>query len=82
MKQSLTVKQLSELAQEAGSVDEVNFKDLKLTKDSAYDLMASSVIEQFTALSEEEKLPVALATITNLLVENFVANLRLESLKG
>lgn len=82
MKQTLTVNQLSELAQEAGSVDAVDFEGLKLTKESAYDLMASSVIEQFVALPDDEKLPVALATITNLLVENFVANLRLESLKG
>jgi len=42
-------------------------------------MMASNVLEQFTALpNDEEAAVVALATITKLLVENFVLNLQLK----
>jgi hypothetical protein len=43
--------------------------------------MATNVVEQFDNIKEEDMLPVAMATITKLLVENFVLNYQLENRK-
>lgn len=73
-----TVKQLAELAKEADLKDPVDWGLLTVDEDTAYKLMATSVLEQFSGIKEHEQLTVAMATITKLLVENFVLNLRLE----
>jgi hypothetical protein len=73
-----TVKQLAELAQEADLKDPVDWGLLTVDEKTAYSLMAASVLEQFSNVKEPEQLTVAMATITKLLVENFVLNLRLE----
>jgi hypothetical protein len=40
-------------------------------------MMASNVLEQFLEVPEEQRLTVAMATVTKLLVENFVLNVKL-----
>ena len=73
-----TVKQLAELAQEADLKDPVDWGLLTVDEKTAYNLMAASVLEQFSGIKEDQRLVVAMATVTKLLVENFVLNLRLE----
>ena len=41
-------------------------------------MMASQVFEQMEGCPEDQRAVVAMATMTKLLVENFVLNLRLE----
>jgi|TARA_R110000851_G_scaffold321022_1_gene486177 hypothetical protein len=79
--QTLTIDQLASIAQEAETKDPVDWSLMTIDKETAYKLMASSVIEQFADLEEDEKMLIALGTITKLLVENFVLNIRLESKK-
>lgn len=79
--QTLTVDQLASIAQEAEIKDPILWSSMTVDKDTAYKLMASSVIEQFADLEEDEKMLIALGTITKLLVENFVLNIRIESKK-
>jgi len=77
----LTVDQLASIAQEVELKDPIDWTKMAVNKETAYQLMASSVVEQFAGLKEDEKMLIAQGTITKLLVENFVLNIRLESNK-
>lgn len=74
-----TVKQLAELARESDDQDPIDWGELKITEDHAYEMMASNVLEQFSSIPEDQRLTVAMATVTKLLVENFVLNVKLRS---
>lgn len=73
-----TVQLISELAREVEIKDRIDWGNLKISESEAYDLIASSVYEQFKNIEHlnGERL-VLLATITKLTVENFVLNLQL-----
>ena len=49
---------------------------LKIDEPGAYNMMASHVVEQFQNSANHEL--VMLSTITKLLVENFILNLKLD----
>ena len=74
-----TVKQLAELARESDDQDPIDWGELKITEDHAYEMMASNVLEQFSSIPEDQRLTVSMATVTKLLVENFVLNVKLRS---
>jgi hypothetical protein len=76
-----TVKQLADLARESDAQDPIDWGQLKITEDHAYEMMASNVLEQFAGVPEDQRLTVAMATVTKLLVENFVLNVKLRSKK-
>lgn len=69
-----TVEQLAELAKQVEIKDPIDWAGLKIGPETAYPMMASHVIENFTG---DDKQTVALAVITKLLVENFILHLRL-----
>ena len=73
-----SIMQLAELAMESEMVDPIDWGMLQISEQDAYVMMASNVIEQLESVSDEERPIVAMATITKLLVENFVLNLRLK----
>lgn len=77
--QRLTIDQLAELALEAELKDPIDWGMLSVDEKTAYRMMASNVLEQFSNLKDDERLVIALGTITKLLVENFVLNLKLEN---
>jgi len=73
------VQQLAELAMEIERKDNLDWGMLQISEQQAFELMASNVLEQFSTLeNDEEAAVIALATITKLLVENFVLNLQLK----
>lgn len=72
------VENLIELAKECENGDPFDWGRLSITEDEAYQMMASSVLEQIEGLKQSEQLTIAMATMTKLLVENFVLNLRLK----
>lgn len=74
-----TVENLVELAKEAATIDPIDWQNLNILPDHAYNLMASSVIEQFDQIPIETRNIVAMATITKLLVENFILHLKIKS---
>jgi hypothetical protein len=74
----LSIIQLAELAMETDKTDPADWGLLRISERDAYIMMASNVIEQIESVKEEERPIVAMATITKLLVENFVLNLRLK----
>lgn len=78
---SLTAEQLISLAVEADLVDPVDWGLLPIEERKVYEVMASNVMEQFSNIKDEDQLIIALATITKLLVENFVLNYQLGNRK-
>jgi hypothetical protein len=73
-----TVKQLAELAMEAEMRDPIDWGMLNVSEREAFEMMASQVLEQMFNVPENERAVVAMATMTKLLVENFVLNLQLK----
>jgi len=71
-----TAAQIAELAMETELTDPIDWGMLSVDEMTAYKLIASSVLER---VDSDDKLIVAQATITKLIVENFVLNLKLES---
>lgn len=78
----MTVENLAELAQEVELTDPIEWGMLSVDEETSYRLMASSVLELFDGIEKDQQLAIALASITKLLVENFVLNLKLETQNG
>lgn len=74
----ITVQQLAEIAQEADMQDPIDWGMLSINEDEAFLMMAANVIEQMETVPTDQREYVAMATVTKLLVENFVLNLRLK----
>lgn len=72
----ITTSQLAKLAKEAEITDPIEWGELTIQEDVAYEMMAASVIEMMTKLNDNEKEVVAMASLVKLLVENFVLNLK------
>jgi hypothetical protein len=72
----ITTSQLAKIAKEAEITDPIEWGELTIQEDVAYEMMAASVIEMMAKLKDEEKEVVAMASIVKLLVENFVLNLK------
>lgn len=75
----ISVKQLAQLAREVEITDPIEWGELVIQEDVAYEMMAASVIEMMMKLKDDEKEVIAMASIVKLLVENFVFNLRMNS---
>lgn len=73
-----TVANIVELAQEAAKVDPIDWQNLKISSEQIYQMMASSVMEQFDQIPIETRNIVAMATITKLLVENYVLHVKIK----
>lgn len=73
----ITTSMLVDLAMQAEITDPIDWAQLSMEEHQAYTLMATSVIEQINGLPEEQRILVAMATMTKLLVENFVLNIKL-----
>lgn len=74
----ISVDQLVELAKEVESEDPIDWGMLAVDEDSAYRLIASQVIELYNSNDQI----TMLASITKLIVENFVLNLKLQGMKN
>ena len=73
----MDVETLAQLAKEVSKGDPIIWGSLSMDEMTAYRLMATSVLEQFQDISTPDKQVTIMATITKLLVENFVLNLQL-----
>jgi hypothetical protein len=69
----ISVDQLVELAKEAESEDPIDWGMLAIDEENAYRLIATHVLELYNGNDQV----VMLASITKLIVENFVLNLKL-----
>ena len=76
-----TQEQIIQLAKEVELTDMIDWEGLPLEKDRIYQLVGSQayeVYEEFTQSDDGEA--ILLATVTKLLVENFVLNLRVNDI--
>ena len=73
-----TIAQLAEIAMEGEMTNPIEWGELAVEEKQAYQMMASQVFDQMDGIPEDQRAVVAMATMTKLLVENFVLNLRLE----
>lgn len=74
------IQNLVELAKEVEMGDPIDWGMLNISEDQAYSLMANHVLELFRDTPPDQRLVVALASMTKLLVENFVLNLKLQGM--
>lgn len=76
-----TQEQIIALAKEVETSDTIDWDDLPLEKDRIYQMVGSQVYELYTQYSQQDDgEAVLLATITKLVVENFVLNLKVNSI--
>jgi hypothetical protein len=73
----ITTPMLVDLAMQAEITDPIDWAQLSIEERQAFTLMATSVVEQINGIPQEQRLMVAMATMTKLLVENFVLNVKL-----
>jgi iron-sulfur cluster repair protein YtfE (RIC family) len=69
------VNLVAELAQEVDKEDPVDFGMLQLDEGSVWHLMSVNVVEKYLEMSDDRV--VMMATITKLLVDNFILNYKL-----
>ena len=69
------VNLVSEMAKEVAKEDPIDFAYLNIDEKQIFDLMSSHIVEKFYHYrNTEEGQTIFLATITKLVVENFVLN--------
>ena len=71
------VGRLVGLAKDVEIRDPIDWTKMQVTEDQIYEMMASSVIDQMYSVPDDHRNTVALATLTKLLVENFVLSTKL-----
>lgn len=76
-----TQEEIIQLAKEVELSDEIDWEGLPLEKDRIYQIVGSQAYELYEHYTQsEEGEAVLLATVTKLLVENFVLNLKVNSI--
>ena len=71
------IEQLVELVKEIETEDPIDFAMLQIDEDTAYTLMATSILEMYLSNDADSRDMILLATVIKLTVENFVLNLKL-----
>jgi|TARA_B110000908_G_scaffold166646_1_gene218114 hypothetical protein len=77
MKPLPTVAQLVDIAMSAEEVDPINWGELNITKEAAYEMMANHALSLYSTQGEDRDI-ILLSSFTKLVVENFILNLRLQ----
>lgn len=68
---------LVDLAQEMDIKDSIDWGMMNVNEHQAFEMMANSVVDQIYSLPEDQREIIMMASLTKLLVENFVLNARL-----
>lgn len=71
------VKHIADIAKQVESEDLIDWGMLSIDENETYQFIAGSIIEQFNKYSVLER-DVMIATITKLVVENFVLQIKLQ----
>ena len=73
------IERIAKLAQEIESEDTIDWGMLHVSEEDSYKLIAMSVVNQFDKYTVDER-EIMIATITKLVVENFVLNIKLREI--
>jgi hypothetical protein len=76
------IEKIISLAKSLDIKDNINWTALNVTEDDVYEMMADNVLDQMYSLPEDHRESVSMATITKLLVENFILKIKLEEEKA
>jgi|TARA_B110000459_G_C16186004_1_gene305858 hypothetical protein len=71
---TITVKQLAELAMQVELNDNIDFGMLPVMEQESYEMIAASTLNMLHGKSLAEQIAILLASVTHLTVENFVLN--------
>lgn len=72
-----TVEQLAQISMAAEEGDPFDWGSLKVSKQAAYELMASHALELYATQGPYRDI-ILLSSLTKSIVENFILNLKLE----
>lgn len=72
------VAAIVELAKEVDIKDTIDWSTVPISMDEAYEMFAQNVLTQMMSVPETYRETVMLSTITKLLIENFVLNVKLK----
>ena len=72
-----TVKELADIAMAAEEGDPFDWGTLNVSKQVAYEMMASHALSIYTTQGEQRDI-ILLSALTKAIVENFVLNLKLK----
>lgn len=75
------IEKIVAIAKEVDIMDPIDWDEINLNQDETYRLIAFSIIEEFNRYNMDER-QIMIATITKLVVENFVLNLKLQLQQG
>lgn len=78
MNNQQTIQQLASIALEGSMSQPVNWQALGVSREDIFYTMAESVIQQLEQVPEDQRAVVAMATMTKILVENFVLSAKLQ----
>lgn len=69
------IKTIADVAQ-SQDIANIDWDSLPIKKEEAFLIMATNVYEQINSLEDKDKLPVAMAMMTKLMVENFASDIK------
>lgn len=75
------IDRIIEIVEEIESEDPIDWGLLNISEANAYKLITLNVVSHFDKYNKPED-DVMIATITKLIVDNFVLNLKLQKLQG
>jgi len=75
------IERITLLAQEVETEDPIDWGMLEISEEDAYKLIAMSTVNKFDKYNVQER-DIMIATITKLVVENFVLNLKLKKVSN
>jgi hypothetical protein len=73
---SYNIEELVSIAKEIGMTDEIDFGYLTVDENTAYNVLALSVVENHEKTAPMDREKILLATVIHLLVENMVLNMK------
>lgn len=72
--ETITVKQLADLAMQVELNDNIDFGLLPIMEQESYEMIAASTLGMLNGKSLANQIAILLATVTHLTVENYVLN--------
>jgi hypothetical protein len=75
---SEAVAAIVELAKEVEIKDTIDWSTIPVSMDEVYNMFAENVLQQMMSVPEPYRETVMLSTVTKLLVENFVLNVKIK----
>lgn len=81
MSNKVTIEEIEEIVKEIESEDPIDWGMLAIDEYNAMSMIVNQMVEQYntkwTLLSHEDQIKILLASLSKLIIENFVLNVKL-----